>query len=265
MKQELQTFFNTTTDSKSKCEGENQLDVTVSVIFYVLQWLLLFPILYVNILVLRMLKREHLTVSLELKVGSICNIIVSIASIAHHGILKFAYPASVCVGVWYCHVSSVFMTLDSFRHLLQSLILTLYRYVFIIHREKLTTKKQETYVIWAIFVVKWTVLMVFVAKYIIFNQGEFFGVWINICHGNLIKQPLGEVNTTTLGWFLEILEMGHCTTNDGVLVTNYGTAEGGLAYFLSVFCFIIDLLFNLTCLNLLEGFLYYRIAIYMKS
>ena len=258
--QESLKRFGDIIDNQSKCGQKQNLDITVSVIFYVIQWVLLPPTLYVNILVLRMLKREKLSISLELKVESICNIVASVTSIINQGILKFSFPASLYLGAWYCEISAVFMSFGMFREMLQTLTLSVHRYFLIVHPEKTASDEEKAYVARTIFVVKWTMISLFVAKFLIFNQGEFVGFFMSICGGNINKagtnDPLRETNTTTLEW---VLKMGHCTTKNDSLVTNYGTAEGYLATVLQMFCFGVDIFINLTAFNMIEPFIYYQI------
>ena len=87
-------------------EQLDHLDTITSVIFYAIQCLLVASTIYVNILVLRMLKRDKLSIAVELKVNSFGNIAVSIMSIVNQGIIKFAFPACRHLGSWYCHMSS---------------------------------------------------------------------------------------------------------------------------------------------------------------
>ena len=112
---------------------EGGLNSTVSVIFYVLQWLLLFPTLYVNSLVFLMARRESLSISLELMVVSAIYIVVSVCSVLYQGMIKFLFPVSHWIGDWFCETSNVFMSAVMFQQLLYTFTISVYRYVFIIY------------------------------------------------------------------------------------------------------------------------------------
>ena len=58
MELENQLLINRTRDTGIELTHEKQLDVTVSIISYILQWILFFPSLYINVLVYRMAQRE---------------------------------------------------------------------------------------------------------------------------------------------------------------------------------------------------------------
>ena len=65
---------NTTIYRKDLCNKEveqlEHLDTITSGVFYTIQCLLVIPTVYVNILVLRMLKRDKFSIAVELKVNS---------------------------------------------------------------------------------------------------------------------------------------------------------------------------------------------------
>ena len=86
--------------------------MTLSILFYVMLWLPLLPVLYINILVFRMAKRETMILSWELKVDSICNMLSTIHHLFFIGIVKFASPASVNLDEWYCLVSKIINSFD---------------------------------------------------------------------------------------------------------------------------------------------------------
>jgi hypothetical protein len=49
------------------------------------------------------------------------------------------------------------------------------------------------------------------------------------------------------------------------LITIFGNVNGGLADVLKVFCVIMDVFIIGTSLNLMEGFLYFKVAKYMRA
>ena len=122
-------------DSENIIEGG--LNFTVSIIFYVLQWLLLFPTLYVNSLVFLMAKRESLSISLELMVVSAIYIVVSVCSVVYQGMIKFLFPVSHYIGDWFCETSNVLMSAVMFQQLIFTLSISMYRFVFIISERQL--------------------------------------------------------------------------------------------------------------------------------
>ena len=266
MEQECLTSMNKTLNNETICGNEQStLHLTVSVIFYVIQCVLLPLTLYVNILVLRMLKRENLFVSMEIKIYCIYNIIESIIGLVHHGILKFAFPASVHIGPWYCHAFSVIMTIGTYRVLIHSLTLSVYRYIYIIYREKLTTEKRRNQVTWLVLLVKWFAIFIFSTKFVIFGIDEFVLFWTSFCDGSYINPPTKQANSSTLEYVGEHIFYRLSKDDDRAIITIFGNVHGGLVYVLQAYCVIVDVFIMITCFNLMEGFLYSKIAKYMKS
>ena len=107
MVQKHKTFINASLGDMEFLGDEQPLDLTTSIWFYVIQWLLILPTLYLNILVFRMAMRDAVALSLELKLYSLCNILSSIYILIFMGVIKFAFPASSTVGSWYCHISNI--------------------------------------------------------------------------------------------------------------------------------------------------------------
>ena len=64
--------LNHSNDTKDQINLNGQLNMNVSIVFYVIQWFLLFPTVYVNILVYRMAKKEDLW-EIEVEGGYISN------------------------------------------------------------------------------------------------------------------------------------------------------------------------------------------------
>jgi hypothetical protein len=259
--------INNTLDIESELGSEDmEINFAVFVSFYVGQWILLFPTLYVNILVLRMLKRDDLSISLELRIDSICNIIVSVFGLAHHGILKFAFPASENVGIWYCHLSSVFMAIGMFRQMIHSFTLSVYRYVFIMYSQHIPNDKRHNQVVWSIFAIKWLALCIFATKFVIFNKDEFVLFWTTVCNGNYKSiQPRSETNVNSVEYLMERNFYRMTKDDDRALITIFGNVEGHFVFPLQALCVILDIIFYATCLNLLEGYLYLRISKFKES
>ena len=246
-------------------EGGEQLNILASSVFYGIQCFLIVPTIFVNILVLRMLKRDQYSISLELKVNSVCNIVVSILSIVNQGLIKFAFPACQHLGSWYCHISTALMCVGMFRETIHSFSLSVYRYVFIVHGEKITSDKVKNLVSLWIFSAKWLSVCIFALKVVIFNEDEFVMYFTSLCRGNTEQQPRNSPNLTVFDWLTE--RSFYRVTNDEekALVTNFGIVKGKLGISLKAFAIIVDVLILGAILNLLEGFLYSRVAKLMKS
>ena len=197
---------NTTTYRKDFCNKEAEqfehLDTITSGVFYTVQCLLVIPTIYVNILVLRMLKRDKFSIAVELKVNSCLNIAVSITSIVNQGLIKFSFPACHHLGSWYCHMSSVFMAIGMFRETIHSLTLSIYRYVFIIYRERIQTERDRIRISWSIFCIKWFAVITFALKLFFFNKDEFVMYFSSLCKGMMEKKS-GDSSNLTVFEFLE--------------------------------------------------------------
>ena len=249
---------------------ERQLNMNVSIIFYIIQWLLFFPTFYVNFLVIRMTNRESLSINLELRSISIIYIASSICSLIYQGMIKFLFPVSLLIGDWFCQTTNVLMSAVMLQQLIATFTISLYRYVFIIYREKYTaTEKIQKKVTWAIFVGKTIMLLVMTAKFVIFNHKYLFvKVFTSVCNGDILRQE-SEIerihNLTGIEYFKEHLSYDR-SGDENSLSTIFGNVENqALVLTLQIFCGIIDLFVVMTCCNLTEGFMYYGIAKFWKG
>ena len=242
---------------------EPELNVNVSIIFYVIQWLLFFPTIYVNVLVIQMAKKEDLSISLELKVVSVIYIIASVGSIVYQGLIKFAFPVSILTGDWFCETSNVLMGVIMAQQLVFTFTICVYRYVFIIYRETCTeTESIKKKVTWTIFVGKWIVLVIITAKYIIFDQKyAFVKFWTSVCNGDVLTYwKEYNVNRTEIEYIKFYLSFVRAE-DDGSMITIFGRVEDPvLTIFLQAYCILADVIIVITCSNMTEGFMYYRIA-----
>ena len=246
-------------------ESSEGLNTIVSSTFYVIQCLLIFPTIFVNMLVLRMLKRDQMHIAVELKVYSIGNIIIGIGSIINQGIIKFAFPACYHLGDWYCHLSTALMAIGMFRELVHSMTLSLYRYVFIIHNEKINTEQDRKKMGWFIFSIKWFTIIIFAVKVVIFNKDEFALYFASLCKGEVEMNSGSQSNMTTMEYLAERSFYRVPKEDNNAIITNFGIVRGKLAILMKAFCVIVDALIMGGTMNLMEGFLYSRIAKFMKT
>ena len=263
MELENQLFINRTRDTGIELAHEKQLDVIVSIISYILQWMLFFPSLYINVLVYRMAQREKNSLSLELTVESICNILSTIFQLSFMGLIKFAAPASAILGGGYCHVSNVIMSFEMFRFLSTTFTITVYRYIFIIHSEKInSSEKLKKYIKWTIFSTKWLLLLLFTAKFVIFNGEDLFvKVWYSVCNGKELGSSFRDNTRDTLKESFYIL-----TEDEKNLVTIFGPVQNSAVILsLKAFCIVVDLLIIASMFNLTEGMFHFKIAKYLKE
>ena len=232
------------------------------IFFYVILWLTLLPVLYINILVYRMAKRETIILSWELKVDAIFNVLSTIHHLFFMGIVKFSFPASVNLGEWYCHVSNVLISLDLFRYLTITFSIGVYRYIFIVHGE-LMSERRKRRIRMTLFVTKSIFLIIFTAKFVIFDSTLKF--WNTMCNENESGLTANYPNATALEWLTaELFYTVH--TGQNAMVTIFGLVENGaLAVSLKVFCVIVDLLIFVSILNVTEGVLHCRITTFLKK
>ena len=251
-------------------KGELELSLNVSITFYVIQLLFFFPTIYINMLVFKMANRESLSISLELKAVSIIYILASICSVLYQAIIKFAFPASLLIGDWFCETTNVLMSVVMLQQLVSTFTISLYRYVFIIYREKYTaTAKIQKKVTWTIFVGKAIMILIMTAKYVIFNHKYLFvKFWTSVCNGDIVRQD-SEIdrihNLTEMEYFKDYLFYVR-SEDENSLSTIFGNVDNqALALILQIFCVIVDLLIFMTSLNLTEAVMYYRIAKFWKG
>ena len=251
-------------------KNELELSVNVSITFYVIQWFLFFPTIYINMLVFKMANRESLSISLELKSVSIMYIMASTCSVIYQAIIKFAFPASLLIGDWFCETTNVLMSVVMLQQLVSTFTISLYRYIFIIHREKYTsTEKIQKKVTWTIFVGKTIMLLILTAKYVIFNHKYLFvKFWTSVCNGDIVRQDseIDRIHNLTEMEYIKDYLFYVRSEDDKSLTTIFGHIENqGLALILQIFCVIVDLFIFMTCLNLTEGVMYYKIAKFWKG
>ena len=191
---------------------------------------------------------------------------MTLVELVHFGILKFAFPASQHFGIWYCYLHQVVGPLGMFRETIHTFTLSVYRYVFIIHRESIRTDKRRNEISWTIFGMKWLVVCILTAKWGIFNKDDLTLYWTGVCMGNsTLYRPTNAANANYIEYALEGLFYRVTKTSDRALITNLGNVEGYFTYPLKAFCVVAGILQLVTCLNFMEGFLYGQIAHYMKS
>ena len=256
---EENTNMITVNHTKGQFDFNGQLNMNVSIAFYVIQWFLLFPTVYVNTLVYRMAKKEDLLISLELKVVSVVYITASLCSIVYQAVIIFAFPASHLIGDWFCQTSNVLMSAVMVQQLILTFTISLHRYVFIIYSDTSTkTEKIKKRVTWTIFVVKSIVILLITAKFVIFNEKyAFVKFWTSVCNGDVL---LLNTNQTEIEYIQHHIAFT-LLSDDGSLITIFGHIKDHiLAIFLQVVCVIIDLIVYLTCCNVAEGVMYCRIA-----
>ena len=268
MELENQLFINRTGDTGIELGHEKQLDVTVSIISYILQCILFFPSLYINVLVYRMAQREKNSLSLELTVDSICNILSTIFQLSFMGLIKFAAPASAILGGGYCHVSNYIMSFEMFRSLSTTFTITVYRYIFIIHSEKINrSEKLKKYIKWTMFSIKWLLLLLFTAKFVIFGGEDLFvKAWYSVCNGKELGSSFRDANRDTLTDIITKESFYILTEDKKFLLTIFGPIQNSAAIlFLKVFCIVIDLLIIASIFNLTEGMFHFKIAKYLQE
>ena len=234
--------------------------MTLSILFYVILWLALLPVLYINILVFRMAKRETMILSWELQVDSICNMLSTIHHLFFIGIVKFASTASVNLDEWYCLVSKIINSFDVFRNSTMTFSIGVYRYIFIMHGELMSAKRKKR-IRRTLFATKALLIVLFTSKFVIFSgTGKF---WSSLC--NKGHQGLTANHEFYLGWFPA--EMFYTEPpGQHAIITIFGLVEhGALAVSLQVFCIIVDLLILVSIVNVTEGVLHYRIGTFLKK
>ena len=261
MEQENKAVFNSTyTEIDDNPVNEFPLNSSTSIIFYSFRLLMFFATIYVNILVLRMSKREDLLIASELQMVSMIYIWAAFLSLIYHGIVEFAFPASIAIGDWFCSLSNVFMSAVMFQQMILTFTITLNRYVFTVYREKTTkTEKRQKQFIWAISVMKIIVIIILTAKFVIFDdENQYVKYWNSVCNGNMTVDK-GQKH------ILDEMQTYRHTKDTHALISLFGNIENPtLKYPLQAFCIAADLIFILTSLNSTKGYLQYKISRFMK-
>ena len=268
MDKENETIINTVTEVEISDNHDSQLyDLKVSILFYVIQCLLFLFTLYINILVHRMAQREKMVLSWELKLDSICNIVSSIYYLIFMAIAKFSSPPLVIFGEWYCKASEVIMAFDLFRTLTFTFTIGVYRYVFIVRGEWINIyESRKKLVKRTMFLIKMFFLVLFTAKFVIFNRNSpFIELWSHWCREGVPHTTPRNANSTIS--ILSHEKHFYSVTPDGnAMVTLFGLIKnGGLSTSLKIFCIIIDILIFISILNVTEGVFHYRIGKFLKK
>ena len=137
--------------------------------------------------------------------------------------------------------------------------------IHIIYKQKLTTDKKRKQVTWLIFIVKWVAILIFSSKFVIFNTDEFVLFWTSICDGSYLNPAIKQNNTTLFEEVTKSIFYRLSKDDDQALITIFGNVDGELANVLKVCCVILDVFTIVICSNLISGFLYSKVAKYMKA
>ena len=121
--------------------------------------------------------------------------------------------------------------------------------------------------LFSIYIGKIVVLFLLTAKYIIFDpKYVFVKFWTGVCNGDILKDEMNGLHNSTVIEYIERTNFYVRSEENNSLITVFGNVENEvLGLVLRIICVIITLITILTCSNLTEGILYYRIAKFWKG
>ena len=112
------------------------------------------------------------------------------------------------------------------------------------------------------FSIKWLLLLLFTAKFVIFGGEDLFvKAWYSVCNGKELGSTFRDASRDTLKESFYIL-----TEDEKFLLTIFGPVENtAVILCLKVFCIVVDLLIIASMFNLTEGMFHFKIAKYLKE
>ena len=208
--------------------------------------------MYMHYLVLRMSKRDKSLTNCLLPEMAL-NILVGgpVVFTFLFFIISLSDPAEEVIGVWFCHAASIVSYVWLFKIWLYSLLVSLLRYLYVVHNGKITEYGLAR--IERIFLIlSWTVPAGLMVLHVSLRTDYDPTPFINRCYG------WSSESSSASSWWYKI-EGQFCAHN------NYGFSNQYIEYSLRVLCGI-----NVgTCIilfsNLAEAFIYYRTYTYLKT
>ena len=160
-------------------------------------------------------------------------------------------PAAEVIGIWFCHVASVFKFVWVFKIWVFSLLMSLLRYVYVVHNEKI--KGYGLARVERIFrILYWAVPAGLMILHLSLRKNHDPRPWINRCYGWSPELP------SSVNWWYKAKQK-FCVYND------YGFANPFAEYGLRILCGVnfgaTFLLFS----NLAEAFIYYSIHTHLST
>ena len=212
-------------------------------------------IIYVNVLVLKMLKRERFSFGDYLSTYLILNILMLVPGDVAGGIIVLLYPAAEVIGIEFCHVSMTFLIVNHHRVLVHSLVMALFKYVHTVH-SRFVANVGEKKINILIQSVAWIYILIQTTNHMVPQNGIHPVFWINLCYGHDDTKGYGYQVENTM-W--NRVKSYACLTDDYGLNTRFGTASSTTATFLHILCFVSLVSGLIIIFNLVDTVLYYKL------
>ena len=234
-------------------QSESQpISSTLVIVFTILTGCMLLPIEYMYYLVFKMGRRDK-TLLNSLLPSNACIYLVGAPIMYIFGciIVFLPDPAKDVIGVWFCHIGSVFLYTILFRAWIFSLLVSILRYLYVVHHNQIKQfglRKLERIFITMFWLVPLTLMVLHHCMRASYDPTP----WINHCYGN------GEMESTNKVLWYKI-ERQFCVYN------HYDVQNIFIQYSLRILCGINVGASILAFSNLSEAFFYYRIYMYLKT
>ena len=205
--------------------------------------------LYIHYLVLKMSKRGNSLMDCLLPDMALNTLVgCPVWFIFICTVISLPEPPKEAIGTWFCHAASIVAYIWLFRVWIYSLLVSLLRYLYVVHNQKITAYGLTR--IGRIFrILFWLVPAGLVALQLSLRTEYDPTPWINRCYG-WISEP-------SFGWYE--VERQFCAYND------YGFSNRYIEYGLRVLCGINAGVCILLFSNLIEAVIYYRVYAHLKT
>ena len=246
------------TEEEEKATGLPPTEVVISMLVSLVP--LGAMLIYVNVLVLKMLRREMFAFGDYLRTYTILNILLLVPAIVTQGIITLMYPAAEVIGIEFCHVSMTFSIGNDHRVLVHSLVMALFKYVHTVHSGFVANVGHKKINI-LIQSIAWIYILIQTTNHMVPQKGIDPIFWVNLCYGHDDTKGYGyQVENTAWNRFKSYA----CLTDDYGLNTRFGAASSTTATFLHILCFVSLVSGLIVFSNVVDTVLYYKLYKYIN-
>ena len=248
----------TATAEEKKATGLPSTEVYISIL--VLDVPFGAMLIYVNVLVLKMLKRERFSFGGYLRTYISWNIVLLIPFIVTNSIIVFMYPAAEEIGIEFCHVSMAFLYVNLHRFSVHSLVMSLFKYVHTVHSRFVANVGEKKLSI-LIQSMAWIYILMATTVHMVPQKGIDIFFWVNLCYGHDDTKGYGYQTENS---FWNRAMSYTCLTDDYGLNTRFGTVSSTTGTFLRILCFVSLAIGWIIISNVVDTVLYYKLYKYIN-
>ena len=246
------TKLNPEIDTGCNTSAHQPIDITYILIMMPFGAMAAITAMYIHYLVFRMSQRDKSLLNClfpELSLTFLST--YPVYYISSYIVVLSPEPTAKVFGIWFCHVLSAARYVWIFKVWVFSLLVSILRYLYVVHNEKVTTHGLKC--VERIFrFLYWAVPAGLAVVYLSLRTDHDIDPLSNQCYG---RSP--ETSSSASLWYK--IKQDICVYND------YGFTSHFAEYGLKILCAINVLATWLVFSNLAEAFFYYSIHIHLKA